>query len=79
MEHRYSEIESIHINFEDNSLTLMMKNDSAQGKQKCYMFECLDIEDVLNTLSEYATDLIRTHNAHLLPRFKQMVSISIHI
>ncbi len=74
MEHRYSEIDSLHIDFENNSFTLMLENESAQGKQKCYMFECLDIEDLATTLNEYAADLVRTHNAHSMPRFKQMVS-----
>ena len=49
----YTDIEFIRLDFENNSLTLQLKT-SVQGRQKSYMFECLDLEDIATILEVYA-------------------------
>ena len=56
VEHKYTDLEMIHIDFEQSYLTLMLRSRS-QGKQKCYLFECLDVEDLAVMLEEYSPNL----------------------
>mgnify|MGYP001551623209 CR=1 FL=1 len=55
-QHKYAEIESFSVDFEKSFLTIMLRSRS-QSKQKCYLFEVLDIEDLAALLESYAPEL----------------------
>ena len=44
-EFNYAEIEFILLDVDDNLATFQLKNFSL-GHQKCYLFECLEVEDI---------------------------------
>lgn len=52
-EYKYDEIELIRVNTEDNLLTIELR-DTTPSQQKCYMFECLDMEDLATLLHAYS-------------------------
>ena len=56
-EYRYTDIELVQIDFEQELVTIMLLN-LEPNKQKTYLFECLDIEDFATLLEVYASHLV---------------------
>ena len=76
VEHKYTDLEMIHIDFERSYLTLMLRSRS-QGKQKCYLFECLDVEDLAVMLEEYSPNLTTWSPDSLQHKCRKKVSLNI--
>ena len=51
-EYKYTDIELILVDINENLLTIQLEN-GIPSQQQCYMFECLDLEDLAYLLQSY--------------------------
>lgn len=69
--YRYSDIDFIQLNFELSQLTLQLCG-GVKGRQRAYLFECLDVEDIATILEAYCPQHV-TWKKHRDKPFKKKV------